>query len=173
MANRVPDQQVWGSKGDRRSQAFLLKEIHMNGDRNRTGHDRGIRNLAIASICLPFLVFPLGPVAIVLNEIIGPSTSLLGLLPVLGIVLPAAGGVCGHIALKRIGARSTGGCGKVQATGQGRDRSRLWILGCLGFDIREHLVFHPAPRIQHSLNVIGGHFRPAGYPKNRNPTRNP
>ena len=63
----------------------------MDGDRNRTGHDRGIRNLAIASICLPFLVFPLGPVAIVLNEIIGPSTSLLGLLTVLGIVLPAAG----------------------------------------------------------------------------------
>ena len=81
----------------------------MNGDRNRCGDDRGIRNLAIASICLPFLVFPLGPVAIFLNGIIGPPTSLLELLTVFGIVFPAAGGVCGQFALKRIGARPAAG----------------------------------------------------------------
>ena len=77
----------------------------MDGDRNRTDHDRGIRSLAIASICLPFVVFPLGPVAIILNDIIGPPTSLLELLTVFGIVLPAAGGICGQIALKRTAAR--------------------------------------------------------------------
>lgn len=106
----------------------------MNGDRNGSDHDREIRNLAIASICLPFLVFPLGPVAVVLNDIIGPPTSPLELLTVFGIVLPVAGGVGGHVAVKRVAARP-------EAAGKFKRLAKVGTVVGYGFVVVSVLIF--------------------------------
>ena len=82
----------------------------MNSDRNGDVPRNAIRQLAIASICLSFSVFPLGLAASFLDSIgawkyVPGRAAVIDVFYITCVLPPIAGVICGRAALKRIAAR--------------------------------------------------------------------
>ena len=74
----------------------------MNGGRNRDVSDNAFRKPAIASVCLPLLVFVLGLIMYVLFSMSAMHEMYTLMLFVSATLLPIGGAICGHVAVRRI-----------------------------------------------------------------------